>query len=227
MKTLKCFLVLFSFLGLMFVGFSDESQSPVSQVDQGSLAKNVIHKFVVYDNPLPPTGDPMQGVKILPNGNIQFKKKVVNEDIKAYKLDDDGNETSEVDPFITALMTHFLSTMINGETGNGPVHGSFTSDPVDDAIAGPDAVWIGSYTGYRSLSVGYDDDNDGKYDRGEWILKLKLEAHGKGGIIHGWQFFTESTLTIYNYGPILGMPILNFPFPQAWFGKGYGFYKEH
>ena len=52
MKTFKCVLVLFAFVGLILVGCSDESQSPVSSIDQSiqgptSLQKNIIRPFMV------------------------------------------------------------------------------------------------------------------------------------------------------------------------------------
>src|SRR3990167_7115486 len=53
MKTLKCVLVLFSFWGLMLVGCSDESQSPVFPTDQSSasLQKNIIRPFTGHEHP--------------------------------------------------------------------------------------------------------------------------------------------------------------------------------
>ena len=54
MKALKCVLVLFSFVGLMLVGCSDQSQSPVSPTDQISLEKKTIHYFTIKDFPVPP-----------------------------------------------------------------------------------------------------------------------------------------------------------------------------
>ena len=44
MKALKCFLVLFSFLGLILVGCSDQSQSPVSPTDQSINASSALEK---------------------------------------------------------------------------------------------------------------------------------------------------------------------------------------
>ena len=56
MKALKCVLVLFSFVGLILVGCSDELQSPVSPSDQSiqassTLQKNVIRKFLGEEDP--------------------------------------------------------------------------------------------------------------------------------------------------------------------------------
>jgi hypothetical protein len=142
-------------------------------------------------------------------------------------MDLDGNP----DPLFTGIMEHYLSTMIDGKTGEGPVHGSFTIVP-DDNAAGEDAKWVGTYEGYRSYNgktlVQFPDGLfapvvDGVYDN--WTLNLRLEGHGKGGLINGWQMFTESALTIVNFGD--DQDNYPFPMPQYWFGLGTGFYKEH
>ena len=219
MKALKCFLVLFSFVGLMLIGCSDQSQSPVSPVDQGSLEKNVPHYYTAVDFPIaPPEGG---DIRIIPGGKIQFKKVKVFEAVMAKDLNGDP------EPLVTGQMEHYLSTMIDAETGDGPVHGSFTIFP---AGAGEDAKWVGTYEGYRSYNKKTFVDipsflpyPDGTYDN--WTLTLKLEGHGKGGLIDGYQMFSEHTLIIINFGnDPTNYP---FPMPQFWFGNGSGFYKEH
>jgi len=210
MKTLKCFLVLFAFVGITFVGCSDESQSPVSSIQKGSLEKNIIHNFTMTDYPIPlelyPWPVDPGVIKYLPNGNIQYKKRGILEVI-----------TSD-DPLLAGIMEHYLSTMIDGETGNGAVHGSFTTTPNDPTVGG---VWEGTYVGYRSY-VGYQEVDfpfgppDGEYYI--WTLPLKLEAHGKGGLIDKMQMFMTATLTIYG-------AYANYPEPMFWMGNGSGFYK--
>ena len=54
MKALKCVLVLFAFVGLMLVGCSDQSQSPVSPTEQVSLEKKTIHHVTCMDFPIAP-----------------------------------------------------------------------------------------------------------------------------------------------------------------------------
>ena len=221
MKALKCFLVLFSFVGLMLVGCSDQSQSPNAPLAQGSLEKNILHYYTVIDFPI---GPPQGGeIRTIPGGKIQFKKLVVWENILAQDL----NSNSE--PMISGLMEHNLSTMIDVETGEGPVHGSFTLTP-DPNLVGEGAKWVGTYEGFRSYNGKTNVDipaflpyPDGVYDN--WTLKLKLVGHGKGGLIDGYQMFSENTLTIINFGnDQVNYP---FPMPQFWFGNGSGFYKEH
>lgn len=90
MKTLKCVLALFAFVGLMLVGCSDESQSPVSPVEKGSLEKSIIHNFTITDVPILPPLYPWPVdpgiIKFLPNGKIQFKKVGVLEVITSKNL---------------------------------------------------------------------------------------------------------------------------------------------
>ena len=180
MKVLKCVLVLFAFVGLTLVGCSDESQSPVSPVDQGTLQKNILHYVNSMNQPLvPPEGGE---IRMIPGGKIQFKKLKVMEYVSSMDLD--GNP----DPLFTGIMEHYLSTMIDGKTGEGPVHGSFTIVPNGNA-AGENAKWVGTYAGYRSYNgktmVHFPDGLlrpdlvDGAYDN--WTLNLRLEGHGKGG----------------------------------------------
>jgi len=225
MKTLKCFFVLFAFAGLMLVGCSDQSQSPVSPVspdDQVSLEKKTTHYYTAMDFPIAP---PEGGIiRTTPGGNIQFKKVKVLESVIAKDLK--GNP----DQFVTGQMEHYLSTMIDGKTGKGPVHGSFTIFPSDKSVVGEDAKWVGIYVGYRSYNgktlVDIPDFlpyPDGVYDN--WTLKLKLVGHGKGGLINGWQMFSEHTLIIINFGN--DPTHYPFPMPQYWFGNGSGFYKGH
>lgn len=123
-------------------------------------------------------------------------------------------------------MEHYLSTMIDGVTGEGAVHGSFTTTPTDNTVGG---VWVGTYEGFRSYNgktlVDFPEGlfPDDVYDN--WTLQLKVQGHGKGGIIDGWQMCTQNTLTIINFGnDPTNYP---FPMPQFWFGQGTGFYKEH
>ena len=51
MKTSKIFFVLFVFLGLLLVSCSDEQQSPVAPIDQGSLEKVTIINFTALSYP--------------------------------------------------------------------------------------------------------------------------------------------------------------------------------
>ena len=73
MKALKCFLVLFSFVGIMLVGCSDQTQSPVSPSDQASLQKVATREFSGTNNP---TGTITDATWKYPDGKILFYKYV-------------------------------------------------------------------------------------------------------------------------------------------------------
>lgn len=175
MKTLKCVLVLFAFAGLMLVGCSDKSQSPISADDQASLAKVIITNFTFSHYPIGLTGE--GEVKLVPGGKWQIKKYGVIEQITAS------------DPIVAGNMVHYLSATFDAVTGEGPVHGSFTLTPEADVSGG---VWEGTYTGYRSRMPGSDI---------YFTLPLKLVGHGKGGTIHGMQLFETSTITAWGTPP--------------------------
>ncbi len=171
MKTLKCVLALFAFAGLLLVGCSDETQSPVSSTEQSSLQKVIITNFTFTDFPIaPPTGG---SITLTPGGIWQVKKIEVLERFVSS------------DPIINGIMKHYLSLSIDAVTGEGPCHGSWTVTPLDPAATGG-GVWEGTYQGYRSKSSV----------PGEWTLPLKVEGHGKGGSIQGMQVFANAVLTV-------------------------------
>jgi len=171
MKTLKCVLALFAFAGLLLVGCSDETQSPVSLTEQSSLQKVIITNFTFTDFPIaPPTGG---SITLTPGGIWQVKKIEVLERFVSS------------DPIINGIMKHYLSLSIDAVTGEGPCHGSWTVTPLDPAATGG-GVWEGTYQGYRSKSSV----------PGEWTLPLKVEGHGKGGSIQGMQVFANAVLTV-------------------------------
>jgi len=179
MKTLKCVLVLFAFVGLLLVGCSDQSQSPITPIEQGSLEKSVITNFTFTDAPSGFTGE--GDVKLVPGGKWKIKKYGVVEQFVSS------------DPLVNGTMVHYLSLTIDAVTGEGPCHGSWTVTPVADVGGG---VWEGKYEGYRSKSSV----------PGEWTLPLKVVGHGKGGTIDGMQMFATATLTIITDG-ITTLPI--------------------
>jgi hypothetical protein len=214
MKTLKCFLVLFAFAGLMLVSCSDQSQSPVSPTDQISLEKKTIHYFTIKDFPVPPPYpyaiDP--GVKeYLPNGDIHYKKVGVWEYTEAKDLD--GN----IDPLITGLIENYLSTMIDGETGDGPANGKTVSANVPgQEVKG---FWETNWEGYRSyVGQQYFSLPIGAGIYHYWSLPIIMVGHGKGGLVDKMQMKIEGTITIFSDDA-------HFPEPIFWLGNGSGFYK--
>lgn len=190
MKALKCVLVLFAFVGLMLVGCADQSQSPVSSIDKGSLEKAVITNFTFTHIPTGKTGE--GDAKLTPGGIWQMKKIGVNENVFS------------LDPLIQGAMIHYLSATMDAVTGEGPVHGSFTLTPAENAADG--GVWEGTYEGYRSKMPGSDI---------YFVLPLKVVGHGRGGNINGMQIFFNTNITAW------GTP------PVGWYGSGEGFYKSH
>src|SRR3990170_1686620 len=76
MKTLKCVLVLFAFVGLLLLGCSDQLQSPVSPTDQsvqapGSLEKSFPPREFTSDEI--PTGVIDPGIFKYPDGKIMLR----------------------------------------------------------------------------------------------------------------------------------------------------------
>ena len=193
MKVLKYFAFQFSFLLLLSIGCSDKTQSPIAPVDQqSSLEKAVITNFTFSDSPVGFTGT--GEIKLIPGGKWQLKKYGIIEQFLS------------PDPLIQGTMLHYLSGTIDAVTGEGTCHGSWTITPEIDAGGG---VWEGTYEGYRSKSSV----------PGEWALPLKVEGHGRGGIINGMQMKGTATLMITTDGVTT--------LPANWSGEGKGFYKSH
>ncbi len=178
MKALKCFLVLFSFMGLLLVGCSDQSQSPVSPVDQGSLQKPDLTNFTFSHHPPLPPANPI----IDPGKVKQVGRNWIMKDVGVTE------QVFSDDPLINGTMIHYLSARMDIETGEGPVHGSMVLTP-DGAEGG---VWEGKYEGYRSKMPGSDV---------YFILPLKVVAHGKGGTIDGMQSFFNTNITAWGTPP--------------------------
>ena len=175
MKTLKCVFVLLAFMGLSLVGCSDEQQSPVTPIDQGSLEKVIITNFTFSHFPIGLTGE---GEVKLVGGNWILKDFGVIE------------QFTSSDPLAAGTAIHYLSATFNAITGEGPVHGSWTLTPEANTEGG---VWEGSYTGYRSKMPGSDT---------LYILPLQLVGHGKGGTIQGMQIRENSTITAWGTPPV-------------------------
>ena len=198
MKTLRCVLVLLVFGGLMLVGCSDESQSPVASTEQGSLAKESIE--------LTFTSQPAYG-----HPNIAIVGAYMNIAGRTIHLKDFPVTDSVVasDPLMTGKMDHQLSLKLDLITGEGPCNGKFTLTPANLALTGG-GVWEGIYEGYRSKT-----DNPFVF-----TLPLKMVAHGKGGTINGWQVFNKANLIVYTVTASHQLPVW-------WKATGTGVIKEH
>jgi hypothetical protein len=190
MKTLKSVLVLFSFVGLILVGCSDKTQSPVSPIDestdQGTLEKCIITHFTV--NLHYPIG-------ILDPGSVRLigRKLVMKNVVIAETL-------MTTSPLLTGKMIHSLSAIMDKNTGEGPVWGTYK---ITNAGGG---VWEGVYTGYRSKKPGSDT---------LFTLPLKVLGKGKSGNVRGMKSFLNDVITAW------GTP------PVGWYGSGEGYIKSH
>jgi hypothetical protein len=191
MKTLKCVLVLFALVGLLLLGCSDKSQSPVAPMDQSvqdqsSLEKCIITHFTVSLHY--PVGILDPGVVRLVGRKWMMKNVVVAETLIT------------TNSLVTGKMIHSLSGILDKNTGEGPVWGTYTLTNTGGG------VWKGVYTGYRSKKPGSDT---------LFTLPLKILGTGKSGNVHGMKSFLNDVITAW------GTP------PVGWYGSGEGHIKSH
>lgn len=175
MKSLKCALVLFSFMGLMLVGCSDESQSPVSPVDHSSMEKNIIRPFISKEGPN--LADP--GL-IVPDPKITDSKTIfmgikMNTYFEATFLDGGPD-------LLSGYGKLELNSITDNATGAGFAWGKLTLTPTNPAANG--GIWEISWHGN-----GYID-----FSTGMSITPLTWVGHGKGGAINGMQFRCDDTI---------------------------------
>jgi hypothetical protein len=205
MKTLPLALLLMACVAFVLVGCSDNSAVPVSPTDQStqvpaSLEKRDIINISNSHFPFFRTTTP--NIWPTPGGQWQMKKVEIHE-LVTCTLSPSGDPY----PLGTGVMVHFLSGSYDAITGEGPVHGSWTMEPADNAAQG--GCWEGKYEGWRSRT-----STENLFE-----LVLKVEAHGKGGTIDGMQMFMTNTLTI------IAQPVTHIPL--NWSGTGIGFVKSH
>lgn len=198
MKAFKFFLVLFSFIGLMLAGCSDQSQSPVSPKEPVSLEKNN-NKIEYTISSEPFSLDP----SIVPD-YMKIAGRTIH--LKDFPVID---EVTSSDPRLTGKMEHQLTIKLDLITGEGPCNGKWTLTP-DDLTSTDGGIWEGTYEGYRSKT---DDPNI-------FTLPLKMVAHGKGGTIDGWQGFTQANLIVYTTPESNQLPVY-------WTGTGSGIMIQH
>lgn len=177
MKALKCFLVLFSFLGLMLIGCSDESQSPISPTDQSSasLQKNIIRPFTGHEYPtsvVSPGNVHMAGSKQISKGVLFTTRfEAAFSDGKPNLLSGNG--------FLE------LNSIFDFSTFEGFTWGKLTVTP-DNINAG--GVWEISWHGKMFLGP------DPKTGEIVTICPLKWVGHGKGGAINGMQLHGDDII---------------------------------
>jgi len=159
MKTLKCVIVLFAIVGLTLIGCSEKSQLPNEPVN--SLEKVTTTDYTATIT-LVGLVDP--GSEKMVGQNIIVKDRVV---LTRY-------ETTS--PLVTGDLLVTINFSYNLNTGEGPSHGKWSKVP--DAY--PDAVWEGSFTGYRT-----------KTGESEWTENLNVVGKGEGGVIDGMKNFAD------------------------------------
>jgi hypothetical protein len=169
MKRFKCVLLLFSFMGLMLVGCSDQSESPVSPSDQASIQKVATREFSGTNNPTGITINPE--IRKYPDGKILFYK-YVGETEFAVNFPDGGLDIMSGAGVVEINGITDLSTMI------GQWHGKFTLTPNANAGGG---IWESTWIGTSTFALDAYNGTPG------WLLPLTEQGHGEGGSINGMQ----------------------------------------
>jgi hypothetical protein len=172
MKTTNFFIVLFAFVGLLFVSCSDEQQSPITPTDQGSLEKVIRTYFTSSDYPIQIL-DP--GTVKVEGGHWIIRKIIVKE-----RFNSDNS-------LVAGIMIHSLSATLDIINGEGLVWGSFTITPDENV---EDGVWEGTYNGQRTRT-----------GESEWEIPLDVVGHGKGGTLQSMQMRGLTVITAYDTPP--------------------------
>jgi hypothetical protein len=197
MKTTKFLFVLFSFVGLWLAGCSDEPQSPVTPLDQGSLEKIITREFTATEIP---TGIINPGIFIYPDGKIMLKGHRGTVAFTATFLDG-------VPPdILTGPGEVEINGMIDPVTGVGHFHGKLTLRPEAPEAAGGE--WEFTWHGDATFSLTAWLNGPG------WTLSIRDVGHGNGGALTGMQCRMDL---------IISFP----PDMSTWTGTGQGFIISH
>jgi len=164
MKTFQSAVALIAFMGLVFLGCSEKSQSPVTPIDQGSLEKVTITD---YTGTITIVGIVDEGSTKIVGQNIIVKDMVV---LTRFVAD---NSLVTGDLWIT------INFKFNLNTGEGPTHGKWSIVPDDY----PDDVWEGSFTGYRTKTGPL-----------EWTENVSMVGKGEGEVISGMKNFADGLI---------------------------------
>ena len=203
MKTLKCVIVLFSFLGLLLAGCTDKSQSPISPTDQSlqnqaSLQKNFSREFTIQAFP---TGIDNPGILTYPDGKIMLKGSQGPVYYIATFSSSDNSPN-----LITGPGELEINGMIDPVNGGGQFHGKLLLKPEASEAAG--GVWEFTWHGESIFSLTAWEDGPG------WTLTLRDVGHGNGGALTGMQCQLE-------------LIVLFPPDMSAWTGTGNGVIYSH
>jgi len=183
MKTLYA-IILLAFIGLLYIGCSDELQSPVSYSDQtiqapGSLHKDIIREFTSTEGP-----NLLDPGLIVPDPKIVDGKTIfmgIQENTYFNATFPDGGPD-----LLSGYGVLELNTIIDNSTGAGFTWGKLTVTPTNPAAEGGlwEITWHGN--GYVDPSTGMS------------ITPLTWVGHGKGGAVNGMQFRCDDTIYMTN-----------------------------
>jgi hypothetical protein len=174
MKALRSALLVISFVGLIFIGCSDESQSPVSPSDQASLQKNITRDFTGINDP---TGTTNPAIYKYPDGKIMVLKHT-GPTLFTASFPDGGPDILSGPGEIEIEGITDLTSM------TGQWRGKLTLTPDGD----PDGLWQITWHGPSVFSPTAWQGGPG------WILSLQMTGHGEGGDIHGMQIRSQTTV---------------------------------
>jgi hypothetical protein len=161
MKTIYA-VILFILLGLVFLGCSEKSQLPNEPVN--SLEKVTKIPYTA-DISLVGLVDP--GSEKIVGQNLIVKDRVV---LTRYETDNS---------LVTGDLLITINFSFNLNTGEGPTHGKWSNVP--DAY--PDAVWEGTFTGYRT-----------KTGESVWTENVYIVGKGEGEVIDGMKNFADGLI---------------------------------
>jgi hypothetical protein len=200
MKIMSLALLLMASMAFVLVGCSDNSAPLVAPTDQSAqtpapLAKAVIHYFSGKE--INPTylGPPVVG-----EGGGGQKLILTEMLVQAYWVAPDPPATG--DPRVIGPVRVSGHGTLDASTGEGPVKGKFTLEPVGGG------VWEGTWEGYRKMTQTGPPE-------WTWTNPLKLVAKGTGGDIDGMQLFAEDVIITHD------------PQGSTYIGIVSGYYKEH
>jgi len=162
MKTFQSAVALIAFVGLVFLGCSEKSQLPNEPVN--SLEKVTITDYTAT---ITIVGLIDPGSEKIVGQNLIVKDRVV---LTRFETSSDS---------VTGNLLVTINFRFNLNTGEGPSHGKFSIVP--DAY--PDALWEGSFTGYRI-----------KTGESEWTENLNVLGKGEGGVIDGMKTFGDGIM---------------------------------
>ena len=204
MKTLKCVLVLFAFVGLLLLGCSDQLQSPVSPTDQsvqapGSLEKSFPPREFTSDEIPTDVIDP--GIFKYPDGKIMLRGHRGNVLFTAEFFPGD------TDPDLLSGPGEVeINGIIDPVTGVGQFHGKLTLRPEAPKAVGGE--WEFTWHGDATFSLAAWLNGPG------WTLTIRDVGHGNGGALTGMQCRMDL---------IISFP----PDMSTWTGTGQGFIISH